>query len=88
MQFLDADAKSFRNNIFVFTYSIFRAEEDFRHEDVILLIGPEGDFSPAEIACARAAGYVEIKLGNRRLRTETAGLYGCLTVAIKTENHY
>lgn len=64
------------------------AEEDFRHEDVILLIGPEGDFSPAEIACARAAGYVEIKLGNRRLRTETAGLYGCLTVAIKTENHY
>ena len=31
MQFLDADAKSFRNNIFVFTYSIFRAEEDFRH---------------------------------------------------------
>lgn len=63
------------------------SEERFGHEDVILLIGPEGDFSPEEIACAKDAGYVEIKLGNRRLRTETAGLYGCLAVAIKTENH-
>lgn len=63
------------------------AEENFCHEDVILLIGPEGDFSPAEVACAKAAGYVEIKLGRRRLRTETAGLYGCLAVAIKTEKY-
>ena len=63
------------------------AKEEFRHEDVILLIGPEGDFSTDEIACAKAAGYVEIKLGSRRLRTETAGLYGCLAVAIKSENN-
>ncbi len=58
------------------------ADEVFQHEDVILLIGPEGDFSPAEISMARANGYGEVKLGNRRLRTETAGFYGCMTIAI------
>ena len=52
------------------------------HSEMILLIGPEGDFSPEEIAAAREAGYMEVKLGDRRLRTETAGLYGCLAASI------
>lgn len=52
------------------------------HANIILLVGPEGDFSPKEIEFARAAGYSEVKLGNRRLRTETAGLYGCTVAAI------
>lgn len=52
------------------------------HSEMILLIGPEGDFSPEEIATAREAGYVEVKLGDRRLRTETAGLYGCLVASL------
>ena len=52
------------------------------HSEMILLIGPEGDFSPEEIAAAREAGYVEVKLGDRRLRTETAGLYGCLVAGL------
>lgn len=63
------------------------ANEEFQHQDVILLIGPEGDFSPLEIEMARAHHYREIKLGNRRLRTETAGLYGCLSVAQKSEKN-
>lgn len=50
--------------------------------EMILLIGPEGDFSSEEIAAAREAGYVEVKLGDRRLRTETAGLYGCLVAGL------
>jgi len=50
--------------------------------EMILLIGPEGDFSEEEIALARESGYTEVKLGNRRLRTETAGLYGCLVASI------
>jgi len=61
------------------------ADEVFEHRDVVLLIGPEGDFSPEEIQNARECNYVEIKLGNRRLRTETAGLYGCVAVALKSE---
>lgn len=39
-----------------------------------ILIGPEGDFSPAEIASALDAGFKSVTLGNTRLRTETAGV--------------
>lgn len=39
-----------------------------------LLIGPEGDFTPAEIQSALKAGYEPVSLGNTRLRTETAGI--------------
>lgn len=53
-----------------------------RHHEMILLVGPEGDFSDEEVAMARHSGYVEVKLGDRRLRTETAGLYGCFAAAI------
>ncbi len=42
--------------------------------DARILIGPEGDFSPAEIAAATAAGYIPVTLGDNRLRTETAAL--------------
>lgn len=43
-------------------------------DDVLLLIGPEGDFSPEEIAAAKVAGFREVSLGESRLRTETAAL--------------
>lgn len=39
-----------------------------------VLIGPEGDFSPEEIALARGADFVPVTLGESRLRTETAGM--------------
>lgn len=44
-------------------------------KDCILLIGPEGDFSPAEIAHALLHKYQAIHLGPTRLRTETAGIF-------------
>jgi len=40
----------------------------------IILIGPEGDFTPAEIALAVEHQFVPVTLGNNRLRTETAGV--------------
>lgn len=43
-------------------------------EDVTVLIGPEGDFSPEEVQAATAAGFVPVTLGESRLRTETAGM--------------
>jgi 16S rRNA (uracil1498-N3)-methyltransferase len=46
---------------------------------VLVLIGPEGDFTPAEIAQAKSAGCQPITLGPIILRTETAALY-CLSV--------
>lgn len=45
-----------------------------------ILIGPEGDFSPNEIALAKQAGAKSIHLGSSRLRTETAGLVAVATV--------
>jgi 16S rRNA (uracil1498-N3)-methyltransferase len=42
--------------------------------DVQILIGPEGDFSIAEIEMALQHNYQPVSLGNTRLRTETAGV--------------
>lgn len=43
-------------------------------KNVIVLIGPEGDFSREEADAAVAAGYVPVHIGESRLRTETAAL--------------
>lgn len=48
----------------------------------VVLIGPEGDFSPEEIAMALEAGFVPISLGDARLRTETAALAACHTLHV------
>ncbi len=42
--------------------------------DALVLIGPEGDFAPEEVALAQAHGFVALSLGSARLRTETAGV--------------
>ena len=46
-------------------------------KDSLLLIGPEGDFTPEEIQLALAKGFQPVSLGDNRLRTETAGVVGC-----------
>lgn len=51
-------------------------------KDVLILIGPEGDFSKNEIAAAYDNGFLPISLGKNRLRTETAAIVACATVAI------
>ncbi|MCQ2236655.1 MAG: 16S rRNA (uracil(1498)-N(3))-methyltransferase [Bacteroidales bacterium] len=48
-----------------------------RHKDSLLLIGPEGDFSAAEIQKAVSLGFKEATLGDERLRTETAAVLAC-----------
>jgi 16S rRNA (uracil1498-N3)-methyltransferase len=45
-----------------------------------ILIGPEGDFTVAEIELALQSGYKPLTLGNTRLRTETAALAACFEV--------
>lgn len=50
--------------------------------DVRILIGPEGDFSPEEVALALKNGYLPVSLGDQRLRTETAALSSVNTVHI------
>lgn len=43
--------------------------------DTLILIGPEGDFSPREIDAVIGAGILPVTFGDNRLRTETAALY-------------
>lgn len=50
--------------------------------DVSILIGPEGDFSPVEVALALDCGFTPITLGDNRLRTETAALVAVDTIHI------
>lgn len=56
-------------------------------EDVAIIIGPEGDFSPQEIEMAVAAGFIPVSLGDARLRTETAALVACDTCHIIDSIH-
>jgi 16S rRNA (uracil1498-N3)-methyltransferase len=46
-------------------------------KDSLMLIGPEGDFTPEEIKAALGQDFKPVSLGNTRLRTETAGVVAC-----------
>lgn len=50
------------------------------HGHYLILIGPEGDFSPQEISSALEEQFLPVTLGNTRLRTETAALAACFEI--------
>lgn len=52
------------------------------NKDVLILVGPEGDFSEKEVEKALSANFKAISLGDSRLRTETAGLVACHTISL------
>ena len=56
-----------------------------KDEKVTILIGPEGDFSTKEINLAIENHFIPVTLGNTRLRTETAALVACHTIALINE---
>ena len=56
-----------------------------RGRDVLILIGPEGDFSEQEVELAIKEGFKPVGLGRSRLRTETAGVVACHTVVLLNE---
>jgi 16S rRNA (uracil1498-N3)-methyltransferase len=56
-----------------------QAHDGARPVNVLILIGPEGDFTPAEIALARSHGCAPLTLGPIILRVETAAIY-CLSI--------
>lgn len=55
-------------------------------KNVTILIGPEGDFSIKEIALALQNSYVPVTLGDTRLRTETAAIVACHSVAFVNQD--
>lgn len=61
---------------------IFLKEKLFPRTSVTILIGPEGDFSSEEIQMALQKKQQPVSLGKNRLRTETAAVAACHTVAL------
>ena len=53
--------------------------------NILILIGPEGDFSTKEIELSIAEKFQPVTLGETRLRTETAGIVACHSVAFVNE---
>jgi len=53
----------------------FRASKDRKPTNVLWLIGPEGDFTPAEMSQSSSSGFEPITLGPLVLRCETAAVY-------------
>ncbi len=51
--------------------------------DVLVMIGPEGDFSAEELKLALGAGYQPVTVGDSRLRTETAGVVVAVLAAMR-----
>ena len=60
--------------------SIRQVLESYEGSDIIVMIGPEGDFSKEEAELAMAAGFTPVHLGDSRLRTETAALTAAAAV--------
>ena len=56
-----------------------------KSENSLVLIGPEGDFSPEEIDLALQRGFTPISLGTSRLRTETAGIVAIHSLNLMNE---
>ena len=52
------------------------SEKLFTKPNICLVIGPEGGFSDSEIDLAKKQDIKEVTLGNSRLRSETAAIYG------------
>ena len=61
---------------------ILLAQAYRKNENVLILIGPEGDFSEEEIDLAKEQGFTPVSLGASRLRTETAALIACQTIHV------
>ncbi|MCH5241348.1 MAG: 16S rRNA (uracil(1498)-N(3))-methyltransferase [Muribaculaceae bacterium] len=50
--------------------------------EVVIMIGPEGDFTPEEVETAVKNGFMPVTFGNKRLRTETAGVFAVSAVNV------
>ena len=71
---LQPDARNLKSIL-----EMYRSQHSDRPRRVLMLVGPEGDFTPAELALARRHGCEPITLGPIILRVETAAIY-CLSI--------
>jgi 16S rRNA (uracil1498-N3)-methyltransferase len=77
---LQNDARSFKTVL-----ASFRQQHGRRPSSALILVGPEGDFTPAETSWAKSAGCVPVSLGPIILRTETAAIYSLSVLAYELQ---
>jgi 16S rRNA (uracil1498-N3)-methyltransferase len=77
---LQNDARSFKRVL-----ANFQEQHGRRAKSVLILVGPEGDFTPAETSWAKSAGCVPVSLGPIVLRTETAAIYSLSVLAYELQ---
>jgi 16S rRNA (uracil1498-N3)-methyltransferase len=77
---LQSDARSFRKVL-----GNFREQHARRPSSALILIGPEGDFTPAETSWAKSSGCIPVSLGPIVLRTETAAIYSLSVLAYELQ---
>ena len=83
--------QDFQGNLFIAhcedTYRKSLKHQLKSKHDITILIGPEGDFSVKEIEMAIQNKFIPVTLGETRLRTETAAIVACHSVAFVNEHH-
>jgi len=57
-----------------------------QYKTIIVLIGPEGDFTAGEIAQAKDAGFLPVSLGDQVLRVDTAAIAAVSFIKLNAEN--
>ena len=77
---LQNDARSFKKVL-----AHFREQHGRRPRSALILVGPEGDFTPAETSWAKSAGCIPVSLGPIVLRTETAAIYSLSVLAYELQ---
>lgn len=67
-------------------YPLRSFAREYHGGNVRILIGPEGDFTPEEVAMAVSNGYIPVTFGGSRLRLETAALYAAVAAHVVGDN--
>ena len=66
--------------------SAFSSTHGHSPQNVLWLVGPEGDFTPAELSSAVDAGFEPITLGPLVLRCETAAIYALSVLSYELQS--
>ena len=78
---LQPDAQSLKTVLAAATAALGRTPRS-----AVWLVGPEGDFTPAELSLARTAGFAPVTLGPLVLRCETAAIYALSVLSYELQN--
>ncbi|MDC8004169.1 16S rRNA (uracil(1498)-N(3))-methyltransferase [Aureisphaera galaxeae] len=88
-EFIESQKGSQSKNLMAFCGAVEKStlkQQVAKNESVVILIGPEGDFSYKEYELAKQYGFEVITLGNSRLRTETAAIAACHGISFLHQN--